>query len=65
MPPSPCASEETARSTRTLIDISERGGEVAKGSLRRSTLGRQLDKSNASRRMMLVPRDIAVHSGGR
>ncbi len=46
--------EGTARSTPTLIDIVERAGEVAKGSLRRSTLDRHLDRRGASRRMLHV-----------
>jgi putative transposase len=40
------------RSTPTLIDILVRSGEVAPGTLRRSTLDRHLDKLSASRRMM-------------
>jgi putative transposase len=46
--------EGTDRSTPTLIDIVERAGEVAKGSLRRSTLDRHLDRRGASRRMLHV-----------
>jgi putative transposase len=46
--------EEPARSTPTLIDIVERGDEVAKGALRRSTLDRHLDRRAASRRMLHV-----------
>lgn len=46
--------EETARSTPTLIDVLERAGEVAKGSLKRSTLDRHLDKRGASRRLLHV-----------
>jgi len=46
--------EGTWRSTPTLIDIVERAGEVAKGSLRRSTLDRHLDRRGASRRMLHV-----------
>jgi hypothetical protein len=46
--------EEPARSTPTLIDIVERGDEVAKGALRRSTLDRHLDRRGASRRMLHV-----------
>src|SRR3990170_8674234 len=46
--------EATTRSTPTLIDIVERAGEVAKGSLRRSTLDRHLDRRGASRRMLHV-----------
>src|SRR3972149_2562427 len=46
--------EGTARSTPTLIDIVERAGEVAKGSLRRSTLDRHLDRRGSSRRVRLV-----------
>jgi putative transposase len=47
-------NEGTWRSTPTLIDIVERAGEVAKGSLRRSTLDRHLDRRGASRRMLHV-----------
>jgi len=46
--------EGTFRSTPTLIDIVERAGEVAKGSLRRSTLDKLLDRRGASRRMLHV-----------
>jgi putative transposase len=46
--------EETARSTPTIIDILERAGEVANGSLCRSTLDRHLDRRGASRRMLHV-----------
>jgi len=46
--------EETARSTPTIVDILERAGEVARGSLRRSTLDRHLDRRGASRRMLHV-----------
>jgi transposase len=46
--------EEPARSTPTLIDLLERAGEIAKGSLRRSTLDRHLDRVGASRRMLHV-----------
>ncbi len=46
--------EGTSRSTPTLIDIVERAGEVAKGSLKRSTLDRHLDRRGASRRMLHV-----------
>jgi len=46
--------EATARSTSTLIDIVERAGEVSKGTLRRSTLDRHLDRRGASRRMLHV-----------
>jgi len=46
--------EGTWRSTPTLIDIVERAGEVAKGSLRRSTLDRHLDHRGASRRILHV-----------
>ena len=46
--------EEPARSTPTLIDLLERAGEIAKGSLRRSTLDRHLDRAGASRRMLHV-----------
>jgi putative transposase len=56
--------EETARSTPTLIDIVERAGEVAKGSLRRSTLDRHLDRRGASRRMLHVlgeKRHVRLH----
>jgi len=44
--------EGTDRSTPTLIDILVRSGAVVKGTLRRSTLDRHLDKKSASRRMM-------------
>lgn len=56
--------ELTARSTPTLIDIVERAGEVAKGSLRRSTLDRHLDRRGASRRMLHVlgeKRHVRLH----
>ena len=46
--------EEPSRSTPTLVDIVERSGEVAKNTLRRSTVDRHLDKRSASRRMMHV-----------
>jgi putative transposase len=46
--------EQTARSTSTIIDILERAGEVAEGSLRRSTLDRHLDRRGASRRLLHV-----------
>ncbi|HTP51413.1 MAG TPA: helix-turn-helix domain-containing protein [Anaeromyxobacteraceae bacterium] len=46
--------EETARSTPTIIDILERSEQVAKGSLKRSTLDRHLDRRGASRRMLHV-----------
>jgi putative transposase len=46
--------EGPERSTRTLIDIVERNGEVALGALRRSTLDRHLDRRGASRRMLGV-----------
>lgn len=46
--------EEPARSTPTLIDLLERAGEIAKDSLRRSTLDRHLDHAGASRRMLHV-----------
>jgi putative transposase len=46
--------EQTARSTSTIIDILERAGEVATGSLRRSTLDRHLDRRGASRRLLHV-----------
>ena len=46
--------EQSARSTPTLIDILERSGEIARGSLRRSTLDRHLDRLGASRRMLHV-----------
>jgi len=46
--------EGTFRSTPTLIDIVERSKEVAKGSLKRSTLNRHLDRRGASRRMLHV-----------
>jgi putative transposase len=46
--------EEPARSTRTLIDILERSGQVAEGALKRSTLDRHLDRKDASRRRMGV-----------
>jgi hypothetical protein len=46
--------EGPLRSTPTLIDIVERAGEVAKGSLRRSTLDHHLDRRGASRRMLHV-----------
>jgi putative transposase len=57
--------EGTWRSTPTLIDIVERAGEVAKGSLRRSTLDRHLDRRGASRRMLHVlgeKRHVCLHS---
>jgi transposase len=57
--------EGTWRSTPTLIDIVERAGEVAKGSLRRSTLDRHLDRRGASRRMLHVlgeKRHVRLHS---
>lgn len=56
--------EGTWRSTPTLIDIVERAGEVAKGSLRRSTLDRHLDRRGASRRMLHVlgeKRHVRLH----
>jgi putative transposase len=46
--------EQPGRSTATLIDILERAGEVAPGSIRRSTLDRHLDRRGASRRMLHV-----------
>jgi putative transposase len=46
--------EEPGRSTPTLIDIVERAGEIATGSLRRSTVDRHLDRRGASRRMLHV-----------
>ena len=46
--------ESPFRSTPTLIDIVERAGEVAKGSIKRSTLDRHLDRRGASRRMLHV-----------
>ncbi len=56
--------EGTWRSTPTLIDIVERAGEVAQGSLRRSTLDRHLDRRGASRRMLHVlgeKRHVRLH----
>jgi transposase InsO family protein len=47
-------NEAPERSTRTLIDIVERNGEIAPGALRRSTLDRHLDRRGASRRMLGV-----------
>jgi len=56
--------EGTWRSTPTLIDIVERAGEVAQGSLRRATLDRHLDRRGASRRMLHVlgsKRHVRLH----
>lgn len=46
--------EQSARSTHTLIDLMQRAGEVAPGTIKRSTLDRHLDDRSASRRMMGV-----------
>jgi putative transposase len=56
--------EAPERSTRTLIDIVERNGEVAAGALKRSTLDRHLDRVGASRRMLGVlghKRHVRLH----
>ena len=56
--------ELSGRSTSTLIDIVEREGSVAQGTLKRSTLDRHLDKRSASRRMLHVlgtKRHVRLH----